>query len=111
MPLYKATTGISESWHAARQIIIDNPHNGRGQATFAEVQRVAVDGVLLAEKPTGRELVLTIDPLEPRLIPVVDPETDEPVPDQFVTDHEVAHMLRCVYLALAREIDEAGGAE
>jgi len=107
MPLYKASTGAAERWHAARQIVIDNPHEGQGQATFHEVERIAVDGQVVTEKPTGRELSMRVDPLAPRLIPIVDPETDEPIPEQFVTDAEIGHLLRCAYLFLAREADAA----
>lgn len=105
MPLYKATTGTSESWHAARQIVIDNPHAGRPQATFIEVERIAIDGQIVAEKPTGRPLSMIVDPASPRQIPVVDPETDEPIPGQFVTDVAIGHLLRCAYLAEARAAD------
>jgi hypothetical protein len=107
MPLYKASSGAAEKWSAARQIIIDNPHEGQGQATFVEVERVAVDGQVVVERATGRTLALTVDPENPAQIPLIDPETDEPIPEQYVPDVYIGYLLRCAYLYKARQADAA----
>lgn len=105
MPLYNETTASASSWYAATQVIIDNPHNAPPTATFREVVRHAIGGQVVSEIPTGRPLSIVVG-ATPRSFPVCDPLTDEPVPGQFITDHEIGLMLRSVYLALAREADE-----
>jgi hypothetical protein len=110
MPLYNATSSDGSTWYAATQVVIDNPHDAPPTATFREVVRYAVDGALVGEKGTGRQLSITVGAL-PRSFPIVDPVTDEPIPGQSITDHEIGLFLRSVYLALAREADAATPAE
>jgi hypothetical protein len=106
------TAGQILTWFAMRQGVIDNPFNGTPLLTMYEVERTALDNVLIKEQSTGRSLSIAVQ--TPGItIPYINPETYEqildaegnPVPEQSFTDEQFAYMVACAYIYSAKEAD------
>jgi hypothetical protein len=114
MSNYKQTETVSQclSWFALRQGIIDNPFDGTPLLTLYEVERTAINGVLIKEQSTGRSLSIAVQ-TPGIIIPYIDPMTYEqvldaegnPVEGQSFTDEQFAYMVACAYIYAAKEAD------
>ncbi len=109
-----AVTGELKSWYALRQGIIDNGYGSVPALTMYEVERTALNGELIAEKPTGRQLCIPVQ--EPGIvIPYINPETYEqildangnPIEGQCFTDETFAYFVACAYIWAAKQADLA----
>lgn len=94
--------GQISTWRRARQIVLDNPHEGAPQATCYETDLTVLPNGEYVEKSVGN-LTHVMDDLVLE-IPLVDPDTLEPIATTF-TAGEFALMATSVYLFLARQRD------
>jgi hypothetical protein len=106
------TTGNVQRWFALRQGVLDNPFGGVPLLTLFEVERTSLDGELIRENQTGRNLSVKVQ--TPGVnIPFIDPETYEqildvegnPVPGYYFEDETFAGMVASAYIYAARLAD------
>ncbi len=112
MPNYKeeSNSGQVKTWYAMRQGIANN--TTIPSFVMIEVERTSLNDVVIGEKPTNRNLVMTGE--NPNLIiPYIDPVTYEqildtegnPIPGQYFTAEQFMYFIACVYIAAAKAKD------
>lgn len=108
MPKYKERQVDGVAWNRAKQIICNNPYNGIPSIHYHEESMTSFsDGSVISNNTPGTQINQLFTPdLAEEEFQLVNPMTDELVPDQFATYQTLFVLLYSLYFHLAKKRDQ-----